>query len=1006
MKEYEYESIATKEHAFRLILLHPASKPRVQIEIIHASLDDENLMPYEAVSYVWGAPERCIDVEVLDLTKPKGTFELKRTLKVTNSLELTLKDLQLPDAKRCLWIDGICINQNDQNDEQMKEKNHQVRLMDKIYNCAERVLFHLGRPSEAMPILRDTINDLQKHPDLRRIPETINQHGLEQELEKKLEELEELQEMPETAEVQEQVYQKIQELQEIQEGICNLERRQEPPELQETHQQDNSSICDMSKSQWQQVLSKLYINPLDREACLRHAMEEVLNQPWFRRVWIVQEVANSRAALIYWGPETLSVRWFVDLARRLDVPMDTHQRSILNMMPRSRRDKLDSSSRQDLYDVLVRFSQAQASRGHDKIFALLGMCKNADKPVTITIDYSRSLNCLLRDTIANIADCDESQVPAKMTKMDQFTTGISTLLDDLVVDFAVASKMTSLKSLLLHRGDQIIITPQMIERMVDGSVGPQAFRIVINHRPDTIVMPVETLEHASSHGDPRVAELLLTRCPHPTTAKWTRAETSTNDVSDSVAKKVTQLGRAILADELDDVRQLLEEGADVQARGLDNLTPLSLAAVAGKQDSIDILLDYGADIEARDSDDQTALALAVLYGKEKAARILLDNGADIETKDKNGRTPLSLAASGGFVHILSLGSSKHGAEIVNGQKEERYKSNEQSNKSISIKTKAVQIDNEVYSALFQLLLDRGPEINSADNFNQTALWWAVNYEHEYAVEKLLVNGANPDIIFNGHMSLLSWSIWNGYTSITTQLLENSAVGLFPPEDSLEWTIRSGDELLLDELIDRGATINTSLFLVAVKEENTAALKVLLEHHAFPGSSLLRSRALLQAVSRGDKRLVKALLEAGCDVNCEDSEANTPLSLAVEQKDLKMVKLLLARKGDPDGSYRQQRAPLTRAAQLGCTSIAKHLIEGQANVNARCVDRYMETPDSPLMWACRNGHIAIVELLLGAKADIHLRDINGETALDWARRWGKNHRERIMQMLEDESMGSQ
>ncbi|KAK4155217.1 heterokaryon incompatibility protein-domain-containing protein [Chaetomidium leptoderma] len=39
-----------------------------------------------------------------------------------------------------IWMDSICINQADPN-----ERNHQVRLMQKIYGLAEHVLFHIGR---------------------------------------------------------------------------------------------------------------------------------------------------------------------------------------------------------------------------------------------------------------------------------------------------------------------------------------------------------------------------------------------------------------------------------------------------------------------------------------------------------------------------------------------------------------------------------------------------------------------------------------------------------------------------------------------------------------------------------------------------------------------------------------------------------------------------------------------------------------------------------------------
>lgn len=193
MEFYEYQPITAKEHAFRLILLHPASRPKIEIDIIHASLDEENLIEYEAVSYVWG-------------TQVLGVFvfvpEVRKYLQVTNCLELVLRDLRLPDKKRCLWIDGICINQNDQNDIEKREKNHQVRLMGKIYNSAHRVLVHLGRPTELTPILKDAIAEIQQLEALYKTSEAKTLQDLEQELEHKLQELEELQSLPGATELQ------------------------------------------------------------------------------------------------------------------------------------------------------------------------------------------------------------------------------------------------------------------------------------------------------------------------------------------------------------------------------------------------------------------------------------------------------------------------------------------------------------------------------------------------------------------------------------------------------------------------------------------------------------------------------------------------------------------------------------------------------------------------------------------------------------------------------------
>ncbi|KAH9219629.1 heterokaryon incompatibility, partial [Leptodontidium sp. 2 PMI_412] len=52
---------------------------------------------------------------------------------VTRNLFLALRRLRKPEEPRVMWIDALCICQ--ENDE---EKSHQVRLMGEIYKrCAE-----------------------------------------------------------------------------------------------------------------------------------------------------------------------------------------------------------------------------------------------------------------------------------------------------------------------------------------------------------------------------------------------------------------------------------------------------------------------------------------------------------------------------------------------------------------------------------------------------------------------------------------------------------------------------------------------------------------------------------------------------------------------------------------------------------------------------------------------------------------------------------------------------
>ena len=118
------------------------------------SLDATNLSSapdYGAISYTWGSPYGN-DYDQDEQEAGLLDFSYRITVNdndfaVTKNMFDALKCFQSKMKYRYVWMDSICINQND-----LGERALQVSLMGEIYSCAQEVLVWLGGPH---PQLRD-----------------------------------------------------------------------------------------------------------------------------------------------------------------------------------------------------------------------------------------------------------------------------------------------------------------------------------------------------------------------------------------------------------------------------------------------------------------------------------------------------------------------------------------------------------------------------------------------------------------------------------------------------------------------------------------------------------------------------------------------------------------------------------------------------------------------------------------------------------------------------------
>ena len=121
------------------------------------STPTSQIPPYEALSYYWGSGNASLKIKIYTPGFPE-------TLLVRSNLHAALNQLRLPDRPRELWIDAVCINQDDDD-----ERSAQVSLMADIYKKATSVCVWLGEASPDSNLALDFISRIVKLDEFDRL---------------------------------------------------------------------------------------------------------------------------------------------------------------------------------------------------------------------------------------------------------------------------------------------------------------------------------------------------------------------------------------------------------------------------------------------------------------------------------------------------------------------------------------------------------------------------------------------------------------------------------------------------------------------------------------------------------------------------------------------------------------------------------------------------------------------------------------------------------------------
>lgn len=145
MEPYCYRPIPTTNRSIRLLRLLPAEDENadIQCDLFDYTLQNaRDTHLYEALSYVWGDPNDTLPISVSGCR-----------MDITVNLHAGLLRLRNHSLDRILWVDAICINQEDE-----QEKASQIQFMVVIYDQATRVVAWLGEAAHDSSLAFEAIH--------------------------------------------------------------------------------------------------------------------------------------------------------------------------------------------------------------------------------------------------------------------------------------------------------------------------------------------------------------------------------------------------------------------------------------------------------------------------------------------------------------------------------------------------------------------------------------------------------------------------------------------------------------------------------------------------------------------------------------------------------------------------------------------------------------------------------------------------------------------------------
>lgn len=404
----------------------------------------------------------------------------------------------------------------------------------------------------------------------------------------------------------------------------------------------------------------------------------------------------------------------------------------------------------------------------------------------------------------------------------------------------------------------------------------------------------------------------------------------------------SELIDAVTSNKLDLVSAIIDRGVDVNIKCADGKTALHFSASNNFEDVTSLLLSRGADPTILCNQGVSPIHLAVKRDRTKVLKKLVEFARDVNIRSSLSATPLHTAA-----HFNRVESARillaAGADIEALDRKR--------------KTPLHCAASSGYVEICEFLLHCKSDTRFRDRDGKTPLDRAIEKRHQEVVDLIL--DYDPDV--------------NSFSNSTSPLHVAAEYGDY---SMVRLMIHKGVNIMFKDVRNRHAVD------VARNRTDPDGIKII--------TLLESSRLLLDLVSSSirDKLAIASLLiRRGASTSASDSKGRTPLSMSIEENEIKTAKLLLNHGANYESSSITCKTTLHLTCEKGNFELAQMILK--RNNKNPIVKRRLDFLDdqrsgqTALHVASAKGFKRIVRLLLKYGATYNALDVDRKTPEDVA-----------------------